>query len=416
VSKILVITSQYPPHHYGGYETTCRDVVERWRRAGHSVHVLASNLRLAFETADSEPETGVTRALHLYWDDHVILHPTRRTRLRWERANQRALREALARHLPDVVSVWHMGALSLALVDTIVENTIPIVFNIHDDWLVYAPQMDAWTRMFRKRPLLGRLVRRITGVPTHVPDFASAGAFCFVSEATRKRAEKQGYRFPVVGVVWNGIDPDVFTRTGTRTDWRWGLLYAGRLDSRKGVDTVIRALALLPDASLVIAGRGDEEYAAELRQLAASIDVSSRVTFTVLSREELVRAYADADVVVFPSRWEEPFGLVPLEAMACGTPVVATGTGGSGEFCLDGRNCLLFRPDDVTALAAQVRRLADEPVLRRRLVEGGAATARELTIDRLAEELEAWHVAAAAGYPAGAPPQRVRPLAELSRP
>jgi glycosyltransferase involved in cell wall biosynthesis len=74
-------------------------------------------------------------------------------------------------------------------------------------------------------------------------------------------------------------------------------------------------------------------------------------------------------------RWEEPWGLVPLEAMASGCPVIATGRGGSGEYLVDGENCLLVSAEDPAALATAVSRLAESPELRRRLRAGGAETA-----------------------------------------
>ncbi|MFL6239510.1 MAG: glycosyltransferase family 4 protein [Actinomycetes bacterium] len=415
MTRILVITNMYPPHHYGGYETTCDEVVARWREHGHEVHVLTSDWRLP--DRPQQPEPHVTRTLRMYWHDHVILHPSRPTRVRWELSNQRELRKALAGFRPDVVSVWHLGALSLAIVAKVLQREVPIVFNVHDDWLVYGPGMDAWTRMFEGRPRFAHLTQRLTRVPANAPDLGAAGAFCFVSAATREHAvNRSRWRFPLSTVVWNGIDPGVFRPTERDPRWRWRLLYAGRIDPRKGVDTVIRAMPGLPaEATLIVAGRGDDDYARSLSQLAAELGVSDRVTFTVLDRPDLVRTYAEVDAVVFPSRWQEPFGLVPVEAMACGTPVVATGTGGSAEFLADGVNCLLFDSEDVAILNAQLQRLANDSALRARVVDGGYATAAELTIDRLADVLETWHVAAARGYPDGPPPDRSRPVITRSR-
>ena len=79
--------------------------------------------------------------------------------------------------------------------------------------------------------------------------------------------------------------------------------------------------------------------------------------------------------MVFPVRWEEPWGLVPLEAMAKGRPVLATGRGGSAEYLRDGENCLLFEADDSSALARALHRLASDPALRARLRAGGLETA-----------------------------------------
>jgi glycosyltransferase involved in cell wall biosynthesis len=76
-------------------------------------------------------------------------------------------------------------------------------------------------------------------------------------------------------------------------------------------------------------------------------------------------------------RWDEPWGLVPLEAMAKGRPVVATGRGGSGEYLRDGENCLLFEAGDDKALAEVLDRLASDPELRQSLrIEGLQAAAQ----------------------------------------
>ena len=110
--------------------------------------------------------------------------------------------------------------------------------------------------------------------------------------------------------------------------------------------------------------------------LAADRGVAERVVFgPPRSRPELVELYAQSDVVVFPVLWAEPFGLVPLEAMGVGRPVVATGRGGSGEYLRDEENAVLYEAGDADALAAAVRRLADDPALRARLREGGSKTA-----------------------------------------
>jgi len=97
-----------------------------------------------------------------------------------------------------------------------------------------------------------------------------------------------------------------------------------------------------------------------------------------------------ADAVIFPSEWDEPFGLVPIEAMACGTPVIATGVGGSGEFLVDGANCLRFKAGDPASLAEAVRRLAGDPALRSDLVSGGLRTASWFDIDFLADHIDTW--------------------------
>jgi glycosyltransferase involved in cell wall biosynthesis len=116
------------------------------------------------------------------------------------------------------------------------------------------------------------------------------------------------------------------------------------------------------------------------------------------SHAELPAIYDECNAVLFPVRWSEPQGIVPLEAMALGRPVVATGTGGSGEYLQDAENCLISPPSDPQALAAAVGRLAADPALRARLRAGGEATAAELTEPKFNRRVLA-ALTAAAGTP-----------------
>lgn len=172
---------------------------------------------------------------------------------------------------------------------------------------------------------------------------------------------------------------------------------------------MIDAVAQLPESRLYLVGRGDAAYERELHSRVEALGLGERVRFAVLERADLREVYADADALIFPSWYEEPFGIVPLEAMACDTPVVATGQGGSGEYLRDAENCLLFPPDDPAALAAAVARLASDPALRLRLVDGGRRMAGRLTSDRYAAALLEWHRAAASGFSQDTEPGPGRP-------
>lgn len=413
MTRILVVSNMYPPHHLGGYELACRDVMDRLRDRGHEIEVLTTTMRLPdVETPADEPARGIHRELAFYWDDHELVRPSLPRRIAIERANQRALASALARFRPDVVSAWNMGAMSLGLLTTIVERDLPLVLMLLDEWPWYAPNIDPWIHAFDGRPLLGRLARAATGAPAALPDLGASASFCYISDMIRRSVEQKS-RWPApraAGIVYCGINTDEFPipdEPPPPRAWRWKLLHVGRLDERKGIHVVVEALARLPEqATLEIVGRGEQRYAERLHALVESLGLTDRVRFGVADRIELRDRYTDADVCVFPTIWEEPLGLVPLEAMACATPVVATGTGGSGEFLLDGVTCSRIPPEDVEATAAAVRRLAEDEAYRARLVSGGLRAARELSLDRYADAVEEWHVAAAARFPNGHPPDR----------
>jgi glycosyltransferase involved in cell wall biosynthesis len=410
----------YPPHHLGGYELSCRDVMDRLRARGHEITVLTTTMRLSdVEESPGERAHGIRRDIRFYWEDHRLLSPPLRQRLTMERANRAALRAAVEASNPDVVSVWNMGAMSLGLLTTIVDRRLPIVFAVCDDWLVYGPRLDAWTRLFAGRKWLARVTRSFVGVPTAPPDLADAGAFCFVTDFVRRRAKEHAHLDPPnATVVYSGIDRvDFPPAVPDPRPWAGRLLYVGRIDDRKGLHIAFEALAKLPeDTTLEILGRGDAAYRVRLDELANRLGVARRVRFGVAPRTELRDHYRAADALLFPVLWDEPFGLVPIEAMSCGTPVVATGTGGSAEFLAHDRNCLLTGPGDPTALAGAIGRLAADPSLRARLVEGGLRLAEELTTDRLADTFEAWHSAAAERFSHGRPPDRPSPLSAVVSP
>ncbi len=170
--------------------------------------------------------------------------------------------------------------------------------------------------------------------------------------------------------------PDAEARAAVRrelaADGRFVVAMVAHLIKEKGADVALRALAELPQGVVLwVAGDGGEAEA--LRRLRAELGLGERVRFLGLQRDVAPFLQA-ADCLVCPSLWAEAAGLVNLEAQACGLPVVASRTGGIPEYVADGVTGLLFPPGDHAALAACVRRLHDDPPLRRTM--GRAARAR----------------------------------------
>lgn len=398
--KVLVVTNLYPPHSLGGYELSCQDVVGRWRQAGHQVTVLTTATRFAPEVAGAaapEDDAGVRRELDWYWAEHEIQRPPMRERLRIERANQRRLDAVVGGFAPDVVSLWAMGGMSTALVTRCLDRRLPLALVVGDDWLVYGPRVDAWVAGWARLPRpVAAAAAAATGLPTHVPTLPAGIPIAFVSDYLRRRARSMSaYGVPGGEIVPPGIDRSDFPPCQRRPvdpqDWRWRLLGVGRLEARKGFDTAVRAMALLPQATLRLVGPSDEAQHAALAGLAAELGVADRVEMHALPRDRVAAAYREADALVFPSRWDEPFGLVPLEAMSQGLPVVATRRGGSAEYLTDEVNCLAVEPDDAPGMAAALGRLAADPALRERLLAGGLETAGGYDADTYAADLAALH-------------------------
>lgn len=147
------------------------------------------------------------------------------------------------------------------------------------------------------------------------------------------------------------------------------LLGMGRLHESKAHDISLRALALLPDAYLWIAGDGPEE--AKLKALAEELGVTARVRFLGW-RTDAPSLYRSADVCVFPSRFE-PLGNVVIQAWAHGLPVIAANAAGPASLIRDGADGALIPIDNAEALADKVRALLADPALRQSFAAAGRA-------------------------------------------
>jgi glycosyltransferase involved in cell wall biosynthesis len=188
-----------------------------------------------------------------------------------------------------------------------------------------------------------------------------------------------------VTIVPCGVDLRRFSPDGPGEPRPAGLrrvVAVGRLVARKGVADVIAALAAVPDTELVVVGGPDaaglatDTEARRLLGVAGDAGVADRVHLRGrLGRDDLPAVLRSADAVACVP-WYEPFGLVAIEAMACGVPVVAAGVGGLCDTVVDGITGLHVPARDPGAVAAALRRLLDHPDLARRLGAAGAERAR----------------------------------------
>ena len=167
------------------------------------------------------------------------------------------------------------------------------------------------------------------------------------------------------------------------------ILGVGRLSYYKGFDVLLRALAQVPHASLLLIGSGECE--AQLKALARELAIESRVHFAGhVDDGTLARAYGQAQLFCLPSiERTEAFGMVLLEAMRASLPVIASAIPGSGVgyVVADDKTGLLVPPGDADALARALARMADDAELRARLGANGNERWREqFTLDRCAEQ------------------------------
>ncbi|MFE6995688.1 glycosyltransferase [Microbacterium sp. NPDC057659] len=244
--------------------------------------------------------------------------------------------------------------------DVVIGNTLTIPF-----WTLAA--------RVRRRPALVYVHEAEAGLPwaartmLTAPLGAATGAV-FNSKTSRDVCRPRGLsRRGRVRVVPNGVTgPDEVAPPRQRIDGPFRLLYVGRLSPRKGVDLVLRAVALLRDHGVDVAADvvgdvfpGYEWYEEELRTLAHDLDIADQIRFQGF-QPVVWDAISAADAVIVPSRADESFGNVVVEALRCSRPVVLADHSGLHE-AGEGFSAVIRVPvDDAPAIAEAVRRLMDE--------------------------------------------------------
>ena len=186
------------------------------------------------------------------------------------------------------------------------------------------------------------------------------GSFVAIS---RRQAEVHPF-INYVGVVHNAIDPQEYPFRRDKEDF---LLFVGALLPHKGVHVAIEAAKRL-DMKLVIAGKPDEKYSDYYQSLLRQADGSGKITILgEIAEEEKRDLMSRAKCLLFASTYEEPFGVVMIEAMACGTPVVALRNGAAPEVIEDGKTGYLVKNVDDMVKAVKLVDLIKPDACRARV-------------------------------------------------
>lgn len=313
---------------------------------------------------------AVTGRLRRYAPSHANF----RARLSWYSAKwvtlPQLIRYARAHHI-DLINV-HFPDSQLALLADLADRLpVPLVVSVHGSDLL---EDDGAAR----DPGLVRLLTEAWAVVAPSDGYlrTAVDAYPVLAGKTQR--------------IYNGFDPgnvpgDVLARapaTGVRVLCVAGLSWA------KGVDVLIRALALCAESRPELRLIGNGPARDELTKLADTLGVGARMTFLgAAGRGTVFDELRAADYVVLPSR-KEAFGLAALEAMACGRAVIASRVGGLSEVIADGETGLLVPPDDPPALARAMDRLAADADLRRRLGNAGRDRAKGFGVAAMIDAYE----------------------------
>ncbi len=303
----------------------------------------------------------------------------------------------LAAFQPDIAHLFHPVMTGIPTMMMLKWMEAPTVTSFHLDYARLAPQfrLGALDLGFT-RPLIDELTKNIF----NWSDYSLA-------PSTLVQQQMRRLGISNVGLWRRGVDAEAFNprfrSAAMRAELTAGnpestlLLYVGRLSDEKQIEHIRPTLEALPNTRLALVGDGPAR--AELERYFADLPVAF---MGYLRGERLSQAYASADIFVFPSRLET-FGLVVIEAMAAGAPVVAARVGGVGDMVSDGVNGYSFESGDKVMLLEGVRRIASNRQTMRWMGQQARAYAERQSWEAIMDEL----IELYAGLIAARRPQRV---------
>lgn len=414
--RILVISNLCPPDYDGGFELSAFRNAQSLRERGHDVTLVTGEFRTTYQGERVDP----------HWVQRIF--QVSQTKDGWSSAemflggnsdlrfkignlfnqiglrlanirvltqmldvaptNEAALDRFLAEHDFDAAYVFGLHKIGTSVIRSLMKKNIPVLYHQGDEWLAF------YIYPGRLKRLMLNLASPITYFRERRIDLRNV---FLVSHFMKRRFLDAGFKENQLGVIYRGVefplkddfdrerfDPPVF-------------LVASRLTLYKGIHFAIKAAAILEQRlpksewELWIAGHGDPVTMDYFHQLVEELNVGHRVKFIGKhTRESTYQHMQRAVAVLSPSVFDEPFGNTNIEAMASGTPLIASRSGAIEEIVDHGVSGLIYDRDNVEELAHHMELVLANKDLRRSMqVEGLKRVQEMFTQDRVIDEVEA---------------------------
>lgn len=386
--RILVLSNLFPPAVLGGYEVECAGVVKHLRR-DHEVLVLTSRRGRRRGVA----EEGVVRELPFlpYRRINRLLTPFQALRA------AKATRWALRDFRPDLVYIWNGSQIPQVAIKILESDEAAVAYRVCEHWFGDLYESDAFMRGLGGGPW--RWIMRATNAAPGLRVDATTvveAAVSWNSETLRQLTPMPATVRPVLErTIFPATERgEVFAATARRPGPGLAIGFAGRIGPHKGVDVALRAVAELRDrhsldVRLDLAGSGDAAYLRELEGLVAELGIEPAVSFLgERTPGELAGLFSTLRAILVPSTWQEPAGLVLIEAALARVPVIASSVGGIPEILHDGEHALLCPPGDSAALADAIARTLSEPTATEERVARAFDRVQAFRVDRYHEAMD----------------------------
>ncbi|MBD2691081.1 glycosyltransferase family 4 protein [Anabaena catenula] len=369
--KILIVSNLYPPQVLGGYERSIADYARLLHLRGHNVLVLTSNAEeYATNYEIAEPAPVVHRSLYLCgeWTNEGPQWYSPELMLPRILENRKITAEELQNFQPDICLAGNIDFLGIELLDKILADGIPVAHYVMNNSPGYLPILTPKSKLHQ---------------------------YITCSDWIKSNLEETNYPVETTQTIYPGAAVEEFYQAELPPRDKIRIAYASLVMPYKGADVLIEALSLLHNAGIefsvtIAGGTMKPEFVEALKEFVESEGMQNQVKFPgVLSRQELKELYRTHNVLVFPSRFPEPFGISQIEAMAAGLTLVTSGTGGAGEIVEHGEDGLKFESENPLDLADVLSSLLINPEEWERITYAGQQTAMsKFSQTRAVEQLE----------------------------
>jgi glycosyltransferase involved in cell wall biosynthesis len=355
--RIVLVSREYPPETaHGGIGTQTYLKAHGLARRGHAVRVVTQSID-ADRRDYKDGDVDIVRIPG--YEAHLPLYNEAAEWLTYSVLVATELAAQMEREPIDVIDFPEWGGEGYVhLLNRTQWNRVPAVVQIHGPLVMFANTV-SWPDRSSQFYKTGTVME---GTSLQLADAVYSSSSCSADWCARH----YGLNREAIPTIHTGVDTRSFSPSVQTSGAGPTIIFAGRVTGDKGVGTLVRAavrlVAEFPDLRLQVCGRGSADFVEELRSYAAQEGAPDLVQFLgFIAREKLPSLLSAAHVFAGPSIHEPGPGLVYLEAMACGLPVIACEGAGAAEVVLDGENGLLVPPNNEDRLADALRRLlADE--------------------------------------------------------
>lgn len=381
--RILAISNYFPPYFRGGFEISasiiCRSLVDR----GHEVDVLTT------QDPPSEGDRSDKFAVYRILEDrhgiegikryHPRLHGWAAVNAEFRNGpiNRRILSDFLEGRSYDVAILFNLYRVGTSLAHTLAVRRIPTLWSFGDYWHIDRRKVGTSGRLARANRNIWS--KAVVASELNVPyEYAT-----FNSEFLRQRYDREGIRAKESWVVHRSCPRQEVLLPYSFSQRKQSFVVTSQIERHKGIHIVLDAAAILSTKStkqhwtVDIFGSGNSSYLAELTAFVDSNSLGDRIAFHgKMPHSKVLDAVKSSLALVHPAIWDEPFGRVAIEAMACNTPLISADTGAIFEI-VDMTSALIYPKESATDLAEAMNAILTDEALGQRLSAAGLETHRQ---------------------------------------